>query len=70
MGTEKLDEQAQEYILKLWEHGCAINTTVVIAAARGLGMIIDNTRLNEGGGLATLSVPWAKSLLKRINFIR
>ena len=70
MGTEKVDEQAQEYILKLWEHGCAINTTVVIAAARGLGMIIDNTRLNEGGGLATLSVPWAKSLLKRINFIR
>lgn len=45
MGTEKLDEQAQEYILKLWEHGCAINTTVVIAAARGLGMIIDHTRL-------------------------
>ena len=70
MGTEKLDEQAQEYILKLREHGCAINTTEVIAAAMGLGTIIDHMCLNEGGGPATLSVPWAKSLLKRMNFTK
>lgn len=40
-----LDEQVQEYILKLREHGCAVNTTVIIAAARGPGRIIDHMRL-------------------------
>ena len=46
----------QEYILKLHEHGCAVNTTVVITAARGLGRIIDRTCLSECGGPATISV--------------
>ena len=67
---KNLDEQVQEYILKLREHGCAVNTTVVIAAARGLTRIIEPTRLNECGGPATLSVSWAKSLLKRMNFTK
>ena len=58
-----LDKQVQEYILKLCEHGCAVNTTVVIAAARGLSRMIDRTRLSECGGPATLSASWAKSLL-------
>ena len=31
---KNLDEQVQENILKLREHGCAVNKTVVIAAAR------------------------------------
>ena len=62
-----LDKQVQEYILKLREHGCAVNTTVVIAAARGLSRMIDRTRLSECGGPAKLSVSWAKSLLKRMN---
>ena len=31
---KNLDEQVQQgYTLKLCEHGCAVNTTVVIAAA-------------------------------------
>ena len=67
---KNLDEQVQEYILKLREHGCAVNTTIVIAAARGLGRIVDRTRLSECGGPATLSVSWAKSLLKRMNFTK
>ena len=64
---KNLDEQVQEYILKLREHGCAVNTTVVIAAARGLARVIEPTRRSECGGPATLSVSWAKSLLKRMN---
>ena len=67
---KNLDEQVQEYILKLREHGCAVNTTVVIAAARGLTKIIEPTHLSECGGPATLSVSWAKSLLKCINFTK
>ena len=52
------------------EYGCAVNTTVVIAATRDLGRIIDYTHFNESGGPATLNVPWAKSLLKRMNFTK
>ena len=65
-----LDKQVQEYILKLREHGCAVNTTVFIAAARDLSRMIDRTRLSECGGPATLSASWAKSLLKRMNFYK
>ena len=61
-----LDKQVQEYIQKLHEHGCAVNTTVVITAARGLTRII----ISVCGGPATLSVSWSKSLLKRMNFIK
>ena len=32
----RLDNQVQEYIMKLREYGCVVNTTIVVAAARGL----------------------------------
>ena len=67
---KKIDEQIQEYILKLQEYGCAVNTTVVDAATRDLRRIIDYTHFNESGGPATLSVPWALSLLKHMNFTK
>jgi len=57
---KKLDNSVQEYILKLRDHGCAINTTVVIAVARGVGTVLERTRLAKYGGPATLSIPWAK----------
>ena len=53
---QNLDKQVQEYILKLHNHGCAVNTTVVIAAAKGTRLsewMIDRTRLSECGGPAT-----------------
>ena len=38
---KNLDEQVQqEYILKLCEHGCAVNTTVVIAASTALKYVL------------------------------
>ena len=67
---KKLDDAVQEYILKLREHGSAINTVIVVAVARGLAVAIDRTRLAEYDGPATLSIPWAKSLLKRMNFTK
>ena len=33
---KKLDEAVQQYILKLREHGCPINTVIVLAVARGI----------------------------------
>ena len=38
--------------------------------ARGLGEVMDRTRLAKYGGPATLTVPWAKSLLKRMDFTK
>lgn len=66
----KLDEAVQEYVLKLRDHGCLINTSIFIAVAKGLGEVMDLTRLAKYGGPATLTVPWAKSLLKRMDFTK
>ena len=66
----KLDDAVQEYLLKLRDHGCPINTSIIIAVTRGLGEVIDQTRLAKYGGPATLTVPWAKLLLKRMNFMK
>ena len=67
---KKLDNAVQEYILKLRERGCPINTHLIIAAARGIAQAMDRTRLAEYGGSATLTTSWAKSLLKRMNFTK
>ena len=67
---KKLDDHVQGYILMLREQGCVVTTEIVIAAAKGLAKVIDRTRLEKYGGPATLSVSWAKSLLKRMNFTK
>ena len=43
---------------------------VAIAAARGILQVIDPSRLAKNGRPATLSVPWGKSLLHRMNFTK
>lgn len=43
---------------------------IVIALAKRLVLAMDHTRLAEYGGPALLTIPWAKSLLKRINFTK
>lgn len=67
---KKLDEAVQQYILKLREHGFPINTVVVLAVARGIVKSMDRTRLGEYGGTTMLTVPWAKLLLKRMDFTK
>jgi len=47
-----------------------VNTDVTIAAARGILQVIDPSRLAKNGRPATLSVPWGKSLLHRMNFTK
>ena len=41
-----------------------------IAEAKGILQSQDRTQLAEFGGPATLSIAWAKSLLKRMNFTK
>ena len=67
---QKLDDHVQEYILMLCEQGCVVTTEIVIATAKGLAMVSDHTRLEKYGGPATLSVSWAKSWLKHMNFTK
>ena len=63
---KQLDEALQQYIIKLREHGCPINTVI----ARGIVKSMERTQLAEYGGPTTLTTPWAKSLLKRMNFTK
>ena len=63
-----MDTMVQDYIRRLREKGCVINTAIVIAATKGILLSQDRTRLQEFGGPATLSPTWAKSLLTRMNF--
>ena len=65
-----MDSIIQEYILKVRESKGVVNTSIVIAGARGLLKRMDRTRLAEYGGPATLSRGWAKSLLQRMKFCR
>ena len=67
---EKIDEAIQQYVLKLRECGCPVNTVIVLTVARGIAKVMERTRLAEQCGPATLTIPWAKSLLKRMNFTK
>ena len=67
---KKLDEAVQQYIIKLREHGCLINTVIVLAIARGIVKSMERTQLAEYGRPLTLTTPWATSLLKRMNFTK
>ena len=67
---ERLDKCVQEYVLKVRERGCAVNSALVVAGARGIVESLDRSRLAEYGGHVTLTVSWARSVLKRLNFTK
>ena len=50
--------------------GVLLTTIVVADAARGLAVVTEPSWLSERGGPATLSFPWAKSLLKCMKFTK
>ena len=52
------------------ERGCVVNTTVVIVAAQAIAMVMDKNMISEKGSPDILFVPWAKSLLKRMDFCK
>ena len=63
-----MDGMVRAYITRMREKGCVINTSIVKAAARGILLSQEKSRLAEFGGPATLTTAWAKSLLKRMNY--
>ena len=66
----RVDKAVQLYILKFREQGGTVNSAIVQAAARGILLAMDRTRLVEYGGHVKLSNTWAKSLLHRMNFTK
>ena len=67
---ERLDEFVQKYVLKVRERGGAVNTTLVMAGAKGIVESLDRTQLVEYGGDITYITLWAQFLLKRMNFTK
>ena len=67
---EKMDVMVQEYVEKLWQNGGVISTDIVKSGARGILQSLDRTSLSEYGGHVTLSTAWAKSLLRRMHYVK
>ena len=68
--SQQLDTKVQSYLTKLREGGGAVSARIVMAAARGILLKCDRSKLVEFGGHVELSRHWAHSLLKRMNFVQ
>ena len=66
----RLDAEVQSYLVKVRECGGAVNTAITMAGAKGLLLKLDRTQLQEYGGPVTLSRAWAKSLMRRMGFVK
>lgn len=66
----RLDVEVQQYLLKVRECGGAVNTAITMAGAKGLLLKLDKTQLQEYGGPVTISRAWAKSLMRRMGFVK
>lgn len=52
------------------DNGAVIKSQIVIVATKGIIIGNDKTLLAENGGSIDISKTWAKSLLKRMNFVK
>ena len=66
----ELDRKVQAYLKKVREGGGAVSARIVTAAAPGILLSCDKTRLEEYGGNIRLNRHWAHSLLKRMHFVQ
>ena len=67
---EDLDTKVQQYLRALRESGGAINTAIVLGAARGIILKTKRTVLAEYGGHVVLTKDWAKGLMQRMGFVK
>ena len=65
-----LEAKVQMYLRKVREGGGAVSSRIASAAARGILLKYDKTKLAEFGGHVHLTRHWAHSLLKRMNFVK
>ena len=69
LGNE-LDTQVQEYVKSLREKGGVINSAIVMAGAVGIVESYDSNLLKENGGHIECSKSWAKSVLRRLGYVK
>ena len=67
---EKLDTQVKSYLRAVCEGGGVVTTAITMAAATAIVRKGDRNLLSENGGPITITKNWAKSLLRRMNFVK
>ena len=65
----ELDEMVQMYLKKVREQGGVITGRIVVAAAQGILISCDRSKLVEYGGHVRLTTSWAYSLLNRMGYV-
>ena len=65
-----LDSPVQEYIRMLRLSGGVVNARLVVAAARGLIITRNHSLIVDNGGHLNPDKTWAKSLLRRMGFVK
>ena len=65
-----LEEKLQMYIKRVREEGGVVSSKIVMAAARGMLLSYDRSKLAENGGHICLNRHWAYSFLRRMSFVQ
>ena len=65
-----VDSQVKTYLRRVRDAGGVVTARIAVAAARGILLSCDRSKLAEFGGHVTLNRFWAYSLLKRMNFVK
>ena len=65
-----LDRQLWAYVAEIRQMGLVVNTSVLIAAAKGLVLHHNRNWLRENGGHLELLTHWAKGRLRKLGFLK
>jgi hypothetical protein len=65
-----LDGDVQEWIRKVRLNGGVINSRIVLAGAEAIGTKFEKHKLERYGGHVSLTKSWARSLLRRMGFVK
>lgn len=66
----RLDHQVQVYLQRVHESGGTVTARIAVAAARGILLATDRSKMVEFGGYIQLDRHWAYSLFKRMNYVQ
>ena len=67
---QEIDKIVQEYVNNLRIAGVPVTTAIVMGAAKGIVAAKNCSLLKENGGHLEITNTWAKSLLKRMNYVK
>ena len=67
---QELDKSVQDYINTMRKVGGVVNTAIVMAAANGIIVAKSPALLTQHGGHTDITKAWAKSLLKRMGYVK